>query len=68
MLLFGFVPWAAWVVWLGPLSVLVAVLALFRVWRSRQAIGLASRIGLLLAPLAVISLGVAGQVWSLWPF
>ena len=26
------------------------------------------RIGLLLAPLAVISLGVAGQVWSLWPF
>ena len=68
MLLFGLVPWAAWVAWLGPLSVLVAVLALFRVWRSRRDIGLASRIGLLLAPLAVISLGVAGQVWSLWPF
>lgn len=68
MLLFGFVPWAAWVAWLGPLSVLVAVLALVRVWRSRHSIGLASRIGLLLAPLAVISLGVAGQVWSLWPF
>lgn len=68
MLLFGFVPWATWVAWLGPLSVLVALLALFRVWRRRQEIGLASRIGLLLVPLAVVSLGVAGQVWSLWPF
>jgi len=68
MLLFGFVSWARWVAWLGPLSVLIAVLALFRVWRGRHLIAPASRIGLLLAALAVISLGVAGQVWSLWPF
>jgi pimeloyl-ACP methyl ester carboxylesterase len=68
MLLFGLVSWATWFAWLGPLSVMIAVLALFRVWRRRHDIPPASRIGLLLAALAVVSLGVAGQVWSLWPF
>jgi hypothetical protein len=47
---------------------MIAVLALFRVWRRRHDIPPASRIGLPLAALAVVSLGVAGQVWSLWPF
>ncbi len=67
MLLFGMVPWAIWFAWLGPLSVLLAVIALTQTWRSRKQIALGSRIGLLLASVAVISLGLAGQIWSLWP-
>jgi len=68
MLLFGLVPSAMWFAWLGPLSLLTAILAIFVTWRRRKAIGLASRIGLLIAALAVISLGLAGQIWQLWPF
>ncbi|AKS40428.1 alpha/beta fold hydrolase [Wenzhouxiangella marina] len=68
MLIFGMVPWAMYFAWLGPLSVLFAVFALAQTWRRRTDIGLASRIGLLLSSLAVISLGLAGQLWSLWPF
>ncbi|MCB1605936.1 MAG: alpha/beta fold hydrolase [Xanthomonadales bacterium] len=68
MLLFGMVPWAAWIAWLGPLSVLFALLALNQTWRNRQRIPGGSRFGLILSCLAVISLGVAGQIWSLWPF
>jgi pimeloyl-ACP methyl ester carboxylesterase len=68
MLLFGMVPWALWFAWLGPLSVIVAVLALFQTRRNRDRIPPGSRIGLLLSCLAVISLGIAGQIWSLWPF
>jgi hypothetical protein len=67
MLLFGMVPWAMWFAWLGPLSVLIALIALVQTWRSRERIRLGSRIGLIISGLAVISLGVAGQVWSLWP-
>jgi pimeloyl-ACP methyl ester carboxylesterase len=68
MLLFGLVPWALWFAWLGPLSVLVAIAALPRTWKRRRDLPLASRLGLFIAALAVISLGAAGQVWSLWPF
>ncbi|MEN1727731.1 MAG: alpha/beta fold hydrolase [Pseudomonadota bacterium] len=68
MLLFGMVPWAMWFAWLGPLSVVLAVIALMQTWRSRSRIGMGSRIGLLLSGLAVISLGLVGQIWSLWPF
>jgi len=68
MLLFGMVPWAMWFAWAGPLSVLIAVLALIQTWRSREGIALGSLMGLMLSSLAVISLGLAGQVWSLWPF
>jgi pimeloyl-ACP methyl ester carboxylesterase len=68
MLLFGMVPWAMWFAWVGPLSVILGVVALIQTWRSRERIGLGSRIGLLLSSLAVISLGLAGQIWSLWPF
>jgi pimeloyl-ACP methyl ester carboxylesterase len=67
MLLFGMVPWAMWFAWLGPLSVLVAVLALGQTWRRRNRIPLGSRMGLFLSGLAVISLGLVGQIWSLWP-
>ncbi len=67
MLLFGLVPWAMGFAWLGPLSVLIAILALMVTWRRRIDIRLASRIGLLLSSLAVISLGLAGFIWSLWP-
>jgi len=67
MLLFGMVPWAMWFAWLGPLSVLLGLIALVQTWRSRERIRLGSRIGLIISGLAVISLGVAGQVWSLWP-
>ena len=68
MLLFGMVPWAQWFAWLGPLSLVLAITALIQTWRSRDRIRLGSRIGLLVSALAVISLSVAGQVWSLWPF
>ena len=68
MLLFGMVPWAMWFAWAGPLSVIVAVAALIQTWRSRDRIAFGSRFGLMLSSLAVISLGLAGQIWSLWPF
>ncbi len=68
MLLFGMVPWAAWIAWLGPLSVVLGAIGLIQTWRSRDRIRLGSRIGLTLSALAVISLGIAGQIWSLWPF
>jgi len=68
MLLFGMVPWAMWFAWAGPLSVVAAVVALIQTWRNRDRIALGSRIGLIVSCLAVISLGIAGQIWSLWPF
>ena len=67
MLLFGMVPWAMWFAWIGPLSVIVAVIALIQTWRNRARIAFGSRLMLLLSSLAVISLGIAGQAWSLWP-
>jgi pimeloyl-ACP methyl ester carboxylesterase len=68
MLLFGLVPWAGWIAWLGPLSLILGLIALFQVWRRRAWIPFGSMIGLMLSAVAVISLSLAGQVWSLWPF
>lgn len=67
MLLFGLVPWAMWFAWLGPVSVLFGLLGFLQSWRNRSRLELGSRIGLLLTSLAVISLGICGWIWSLWP-
>ena len=67
MLLFGLVPWAMWFAWLGPVSVLFGLLGFFQTWRNRSRLALGSWIGLLLTSLAVISLGICGWIWSLWP-
>ncbi|MEM7053348.1 MAG: alpha/beta fold hydrolase [Pseudomonadota bacterium] len=68
MLLFGMVPWAKWFAWVGILSLIVAIAAIAQTWRNRGHIKLGSKIGLIVSSLAVISLGIAGQVWSLGPF
>ncbi|MEM1081243.1 MAG: alpha/beta fold hydrolase [Pseudomonadota bacterium] len=68
MLLFGMLPWAQWFAWLSLLSLIVALVALVQTWNHRKTIKLGSRIGLLVSSLAVVSLCIAGQVWSLGPF
>lgn len=68
MLLFGMVPWAQWFAWVGILSLIVAIAAIVQTWRNRGKIKLGSKIGLLVSALAVVSLSIAGQVWSLGPF
>ncbi len=68
MLLFGLVPWAVWFAWMGPLSLVLGVIALVQTWRRRARIPFGSTIGLIFSAVAVISLSIAGQMWSLWPF
>jgi pimeloyl-ACP methyl ester carboxylesterase len=68
MLLFGLVPWAVWFAWLGPVSLVFGLIALGQIWRNRARIPFGSRMGLTVAGVGVVSLAVAGQVWSLWPF
>ncbi|MEE4297630.1 MAG: alpha/beta fold hydrolase [Wenzhouxiangella sp.] len=68
MLLFGMVSWASWFAWLGPVSLLMGLIALVQTWRCREWVAFGSKAGLLISASAVMSLAVAGQVWSLWPF
>ena len=68
MLLFGMVPWAQWFAWASILSLIVAIAAIVQTWRNRGKIRLGSKIGLIVSSLAVVSLSIAGQVWSLGPF
>lgn len=67
MLLFGLLPWAMWFAWLAPLSVLLAVIGLFMVWKQRKRLYPTSWLGLVPVCLAVLSLAVAGLYWDLWP-
>ena len=67
LLLFGLLPWAMWFAWLAPVSVALALLGLVQVWRHRQKMPPASRLGLIPVGLAVLSLAAAGLYWDLWP-
>lgn len=67
MLLFGLVPWASQIAWLAPVSVLFAILGFTQTLRSRHRIERATRFGLLLTCLAVVSLAIFTLLWDLWP-
>lgn len=67
MLLVGLLGPAWWTAWLGPVAVILGLIALQRIFKLRQALGRSALIGLMPVALAAVSVGVFGLVWGLWP-
>lgn len=68
MFVAGFVPAAGWFAWLAPLAGLLAIAGVVQLVRYRHALPRASRIGLVLVGVSVVSLATFGFAWDLWPF